>query len=54
MCRNDHNNALFTNPNDDSEFFIVQKPSENLPLRAFVVLGFTGCGGFQGSENIGD
>ena len=47
MCRNDNNNSLFTNSNDNSEFFIVQKPSVNLPLCAFVVLWFTRCRGFQ-------
>ncbi len=53
MCRNDNNNSLFTNSNDNSEFFIVQKPSVNLPLCAFVVLWFTRCRGFQRTEDIG-
>ena len=53
VCRNDNNNSLFTNSNDNSEFFIVQKPSVNLPLCAFVVLWFTRCRGFQRTEDIG-
>jgi len=51
--RDDDDDSLFTNPNDDGEFFVVHKPSIQFPLRAFVVLRFTGCRGFQRSKNVG-